>query len=305
MTQTLPALVLSLGLSVPADLPPAPASIPAPDPLAKALVAKLSFEGGARERAFFEGLVGKLLEAPSMRALAQETIDADGPVSVRFAAMPGTELYERRDGRLAFTAPEAALVLRGVDSARITLNEACLRIDPEYAALDCTRQLAHELFGHTLPWMRAQKDGLRSVYLLYDDEYRSRLVGWLFTLETTGEVRDPQASCDVEDSTGAVHAMQASYSSSAGGLTRAELADPLAAFRDHLARAKTDRARGSAAPQVASFESGWGAAHVDEFKAAALHPFFKAADDATEALRASLAARADKLFRFGDCSDYH
>lgn len=181
---SLAPLFLAAGLSPVAlpEPPAAPAARPA-DALAAAFKAKIVFQGTAEERAFFESLEDRLLESPTMRELAERFVAAPGTMTARFAELPGTELYERYENLMDFTAPEAGHLVRCEDAATIVLNSACLLIHRDYALEDCGAHLAHEVFGHGLGWMEAGAHGLRASYIHYDDELFARIVGRVFRAE--------------------------------------------------------------------------------------------------------------------------
>ena len=291
----LPSALLGLSLTFSLSNPPAaPAS--GADPLAERLLAKISFTGSVEQEKFFEKLTYRVLESPTARGLAAKFVAENGDVSARFAVLPNTELYERRDGRTSFTAPKAGYAERREDGASIVLNEACLRIDPEYAGIDCARQYAHEFFGHTLGWLEAGRHGLRSVYLYYDDEHFARLVGWLVTLELSGRLTDPEAACATQDGSSYQRYLQRIYPTSTAGFTAAELADPETALRTHLNSTNLPEARAAGEKAAADFAGAWGQENLPKFRAAAAQPFFREVEERTHTYSVLLRDQPEKLF---------
>lgn len=192
----LPALLAAVVFAeVPAVGPPRPAD----DPAAAAVAAKLNFQGGPEERRLFEALVSQLLQSPTLAELAARFAAQPGPVETDFADFPGTSVYERREGRLSFEGKVSAHVTRSAERARISLNRACFKVDPEYALELCTRHLAHEALGHSLGWLEAGPAGVREAYVFFDDEFFAQLVGWTLDAELGRRVIDPAAWCALNE----------------------------------------------------------------------------------------------------------
>lgn len=280
------------------------AQAPAPaDPLAESLLAHVSFAGTAEERVFFEMLTRRVLESPTARELAAEVLASPLPVSARFADLPGTQLYERRGGRVAFDATEAGRALRARDGVVVELNRACLRIDPEYARVDCARHLAHELFGHALGLLRASSAEDRALYLYYDDEYEARLVGWIVTVELAGQLLDPEPACALADPAAYRKRLQRTYPSSSASLSLEELSDPLAAWRGRASQGVDAKGLAWTRESLSYFE-GEGAASLPRLTAAARDAFFAGLPERARRLEGRLSSYGDRLFTIGDCSDY-
>lgn len=280
----------------------AQAPVPA-DPLADSLLARVTFTGTSDERAFFEMLMRRMLESPTARELAGEALASPLPVNARFADLPGTDFYERRDGRKAFDATEAGRALRERDAATIELNRACLSIDPDYARVDCARYLAHELLGHTLGLLRASTPQERSLYLYYDDEYEARLVGWIVTVELTGRLDDPEAACALADPAAYRRRIQATYPSSAASLSLEEFSDPLGAWTRRRTLDLSPKARAYVDEELAYFRQS-GPASLSELAAAGGDPFFQRLPDTARRLEARLQSHDAQLFHANGCSDY-
>ena len=239
-------LALLLLSAARAQVPEVGAPVPVDDPAAAAFSAKLSFEGTAEERLLFEALVRRILESPPHRELAAAFSAGQGKVSTRFQEMPGTNVYERREGRTAFDAKHAAHVIRGQDEAVIELNRACLEIDPEYALEQCSGQLVHEALGHTLGWLEAGPAGVRAAYVYYDDELWARMTQWALAAETGRRVLDPEAWCALGDPEAFQRHLARTYSSSIDALAHpSEIGDvvrspvgPALAARAAMVRAR-------------------------------------------------------------------
>ena len=285
-------------------VPAARAQAPVPaDPLAQSLLARVAFAGTPEERAFFEMLTRRMLESPTARELAAEVLASPLPVSARFSDLPGTELYERREGRVAFDATEAGRAVRSRDGAVVELNRACLKIDPDYARLDCVRHLAHELFGHTLGLLRAPTAEDRALYLYYDDEYEARLVGWIVTVELAGELRDPEPACALADPAAYRRYIQRTYPSSSASLSLDELGDPVGAWRRRASQGVSEKALGWVRESLGYFQ-GDGAAALPGLTAVSRDAFFAALPQRARSLEARLSSYGDRLFVVSDCSDY-
>ncbi len=280
----------------------AAAPAPAPDPLAASLLQRLSFEGSAEERAFYEALTRRLLESPTARELAAAAAASRLPATVRFAELPGTELYERREGRRAFTADQAGRTLRSPDGVTIELNRACLSIDAEYARLDCVRHYAHELLGHALGLLRADDETQRAAYVYYDDEYEARLVGWIVTAELSEDYKDPEPACALADPAAYRAYIRRTYPSSSAGLALEDYGDPLAAWRGRRAQSSA-KARGLLAEEISYFD-GPGRERLARFAQAAAQPYFRGLPAYAQSLESRLSARGDRLFHAADCGDY-
>lgn len=298
---------------------PNPAAVAIKDPLAEAFLAKLSFEGTPEERAVFRTYVDLMLQSPTARELAAQFARSARIVTARFEDFPGTGLYDRKDGRLAFDASEAAHVVFDETKASIALNRACLKIDPEYAAEICVRHLAHEALGHTLGWVLAGPSGLQTVYSHYDSEFFARLVDWNVILDLTGSLHDPEVYCAVKDPAAYPRGLKRHYPYSAWSLSVDELRDPEKALRARLSqiqRRLADPAEKNAAGlkrmavlidqelsalDYARAQSG----QRERFQTAAEQPFFIAFQALTEKLRLSLAARSGQLLQYGTCEDYY
>ncbi|MCX5789756.1 MAG: hypothetical protein NTX64_14825, partial [Elusimicrobia bacterium] len=274
------------------------------DPALEAFVKKLSFEGADQEQALLRALAARVLQSPALRELAARFAAGEGAVTTRFADFPGTYIYDHKDGRLAFAGAQAAHVLRAADGARIELNTACLKIDPDYALDECGEHLAHEALGHTLGWLDAGPAGVREAYLYYDDEYWSRLVSWTYDAELDGRVIDPEPWCALGDPQPYMLRLKKVYPASAASLSQSELLDPAAALRAHLAGAACAECRGWIAPILAEFEGEGGAAFAGKLRAAAGSPLFPALDVRAEELRRRLLARPELFFQLDGCSDY-
>ena len=293
-------------LEPPAVGPAAEVADPA-DPAVVAFIARLNFSGTAEERALFEALAARAMKSPTGRRLAARFVAAEGQLALRFEDFPGTGTYERKEGRNAFTAVEAAHVVRDERQETIALNRACLAIDPEYALDECGLHFAHEVFGHALAWLEAGP-GLRPVVLYYDDEFLSRLAGWTVTLELNGSIKDPEVYCAVADPAAYQRWVSMSYPSSSSSLTLDEMRDPGAAWRGRLQQDIPEKARKMIVDQLAyfsGFQGPLGLEHLAAFQAAARDPRLRAIAAGTEELRLALQARAEDFLQFGDCSDYY
>ena len=274
------------------------------DPALEAFVAKLAFEGTDQERALLRALAARVLQSPTLRELAAIFAAGQGAVTTRFADFPSTYIYDHKDGRLSFAGAQAAHVLRAADGARIELNTACLKIDPDYALDECGEHLAHEALGHTLGWVDAGPAGVREAYLYYDDEYWSRLVSWTFNVEVVGHTIDPEPWCAMSDPGAYMLRLKKVYPASAASLSQSEFRDPGAALHAHFTAATCAECRGWITPILAGFEGEGGAALAGKLRAAADSPLFPALDARAEALRRRLLARPESFFQYDACSEY-
>lgn len=286
-----------------APAPPAPPAEAQKDPLLERLMAMTRFAGPPEEKAFYEKLCARLLESPTGRELALSAVSQDAPVAVAFEDFPGTDVYERSEGVLAFAGSHAAHAVRTEDSLSVALNRLCLKVDPSVAGTSCVEQLAHELFGHGLGWLEARGAARRS-YWVYDDEFLARLVGWNVRLDLTGAVRDPEAFCAAEDPAAFQRRLPSVYPSCQWALTRSELRDPEASMRARLGWAQDKAAREALAGALASIAGEAGRQRREAMKAAAEDPVFDRLEARFEKLRARLLAHEGVLRAAPLCSDY-
>lgn len=181
--------------SVLAQVPEAGPARPVADPAAAAFAERLNFRGSPRERELFDALVRRVLQSPALAGLAARFAALEGSVETRFEDLPGTYVFDRKDGRLAFSADIAALATRTGEAVVLSLNRECLAVDPEYALQRCSGHLAHEALGHALGWLEAGPAGVRDAYVHYDDEHLARLIEWTLDVELGARLFDPEAWC--------------------------------------------------------------------------------------------------------------
>ena len=270
------------------------------DPLAARLGAAVAFEGTPRERELFDRLLLRVLESPAARDLAETLIAQGQPFAAVFAEMPGTAVYERRDGRMAFAAAEAAHLVREPHRGLVRLNRACLEIDADFADVDCARQLAHELLGHGLGWALAGAQGQRDAYAHFDDELFARLIEWLVRVDLAGEIRDPEPACALVDLEAYQRRMTRVYTGSVWGLRPEHMGRAREVYRERLGWDLDEKDRAKVAAALASI----GDAEAAALERAASHPLFRRWPEREADLAARLRARGEMLLTGPSCDGY-
>ena len=222
---------------------PEPAAVPAPgpaaaaDPLAARLRARLALDDGgdpfAREA--LDMAVRRLLESPTARELAEELIARGVTVKISFAAMDHSVVAER--GGAKFLAGYGGTTTQVPGGAWVKLNRDYLRTDTAYLLRDLPDTLGHELLGHALGAARAETAGAARAWSRWrGDELSAGVTGWVIAAELGAIPNNEYMWRWLEDPERYFRALHLAGAYYAKTLSAPEAANPVAAYRERLAR---------------------------------------------------------------------
>ncbi len=216
----------------------------APTPLLERLLSRVTLDDGGKpeHRAELHRAFTRMLESPSMRALAERYAAEGAPATVRFEPLADTRRGDV-DGRPFFQGTRALTDWTG-DAVLVRLNAAYLESHEHYRAQSLPSILAHELLGHGLWYARAARENILQAFHHHElNETNARLVGWLSDFEQDGRfeeagvwtyLRDPQAYLDGLKMRLPYYALT---------FSQEELGRPVEALEARLAAAQAARAR--------------------------------------------------------------
>ena len=217
---------------------PSPQALQAPrsDPLYARLLSRVRFAAPdkAEGRVLSEGL-RRLLRSPSARAWAADFLALDASARLSFAALAGGGPLKAA-GVKAFRGLQARTSVSG-GSVSVELNELWLQADRRWREPRLAQALAHELLGHGLERLRAQRAGLDSFYAIcQEDEDAAALAGWTASAESGAPLWDPWMWTALRDPEQARRSLQDVSGDHAARLDAAQMQDPLAVLRGRLER---------------------------------------------------------------------
>lgn len=240
-----------------ADCPPAAAAVdagavPAAGPAsaeAQALLAglksrlELDDHGKPEEKAALEQILNRMLESPTARQLAAEFIAEGRTVKVSFDAMADTNIVEINGKKYLYGTGGTTSATAG-QSPVVKVNAGYLRADPSVLRANAPVTLAHELFGHALNDVRADKLGVLNSYYAYrNNETNAGVVGWTVDLEINGTAGNSSMWRFLADEDAYHQSMQLTRAYYASTLSPEEMQDPVPVLEARIARAKAEKVK--------------------------------------------------------------
>lgn len=149
-------------------------------------------KGSREERKELEGIISRMLESPTARALAERIRKEKIKADISFEKFANSKLYEEK-GKKYFTGTSGRFYVGGLlRRDNVILNKNYLGTgDKDDAAVT----LAHELLGHCVDGKSFKRAGLREAYGIYrGNETNARLVQWSVKTELKGKIKDPDMS---------------------------------------------------------------------------------------------------------------
>ncbi|NNN06970.1 MAG: hypothetical protein HKL90_13825 [Elusimicrobia bacterium] len=213
-------------------------------PLLERLLARVTLDDGGRpaHRAELHRAFERMLESPSMRALAERYAVDGAPATVRFEPLTDTR-RDDLDGRPFFQGTRALTDWTG-DSVRVRLNAAYLESHEHYREQSLPSILAHELLGHGLWYARAARENILQAFHHHElNEANARLVGWLADFELDRRFEETGAWNYLRDPQDYLDGLKLRLPFYALTFSQDELGRPVEALEARLAAARATRAR--------------------------------------------------------------
>lgn len=219
---------------VPAGGPPPPA-----DALAAGLRSKLDLDshGDPIQAEGLDMAVRLLLASPTARRLAAEFVALDRKVKVSFEPLDGSGVYG--EGAHKYVAGIGGLTSH-LDGDRVEINAGYLSTDLRNQFQEVPGILAHELLGHVLNGLRAERAGASwPMGVWRGDEDLAATTGWLVQAEIEGKLPpDPYLWSYLSDPEGYHRSLQLVTKYYAETFTPDEAARAERVYAERLARVR-------------------------------------------------------------------
>ena len=216
---------------------------------AQALLARLKSRldlddhGKPEEKAALEQTLTRMLESPTARQLAEEFIAEGQSVKVSFEAMADTSIVEINGKKYLHGTGGTTSAVSG-QSPVVKVNAGYLQADPSVLRANAHVTLAHELFGHALNDIRADKlDVLNSYYAYRNNETNAGVVGWTVDLEINGAAHNSSMWRFLADEDAYHRSMQLTRAYYASTLSPEEMLAPIPALEDRITRARAEKVK--------------------------------------------------------------
>lgn len=213
-------------------------------PLLDRLLSRVTLDDGGKpeHRAELRRAFERMLESPSMRALAERYVADGAPATVRFETLADTRRGDV-DGRPFFHGTRALTDWTG-ESVLVRLNNAYLESHEHYRAQSLPPILAHELLGHGLWYARAARENILQAFHHHElNETNARLVGWLADFEQDRRFEEAGAWNYLRDPQAYLDGLKLRLPYYALTFSQDELKRPIEALEARLAAARAARAR--------------------------------------------------------------
>lgn len=218
----------------------APADAPAgEDALTARLLAQLELvdHGNPEEAAGLDMAVRRLMSTPTGRELAEEFVSHGKKVRVSFETVPGSKVVET-NGKKMIEASGGSTSFEGA-IPHVRLNKDYLGTDPDFQRFYLPGTLGHELLGHGLEQIKAEKAGLGRPYLAYrSNEANAGMVGWLVEAELGAKLINPHMWNYLRSPEEYHRTLKTNLAYYAGTFSPDEMADPVPVLKERLVNAK-------------------------------------------------------------------
>lgn len=234
---------------------PGAAALAADDGLLQRLRDQLVFDdhGDPKEAAELDAAVSRLMESPTARVIAEEFIAQGKKVRLSFEPVENSKV-EVVNGKKIINASAGSCDTSG-EQVHVRLNKDFLGTDPDFIAAQLPGTLGHELLGHGLEHIKAQKAGVDETYGAYrSNEANAGLVGWIVDAERGVKLDDGHMWNYLRDPEAYHQVLKTNLPYYAGTFSVAELDNVVPVLRQRLANANKELAR---QPQLTRQEESW------------------------------------------------
>ncbi len=166
-----------------------PGQTPLSDPLLDRLRQQLVLDshGDSAQALALEATLARLMQSPFARELSEEFLKEGAKVKVSFEHIDNSWVLEDAEGR-KYLQGKGGNISQKDGIYHVALNEEHLKTDPYYQNVQAPAILGHELLGHALQQIKADKAGVGLAFKSWDDdETQAALVDWIMNVELSRE----------------------------------------------------------------------------------------------------------------------
>ncbi len=185
--------------------------------------------GDPKTASLVDGIMRRLLDSSTAREMSEQMLAAGGKVRIRFEDSPHSAVIEKNGVKILSGSAGNQRYENGVIT--VTFNKLLLQVDPIIQQHDMPDTLGHEMLGHGLLALKADKAGVTDTNAHYrGDEARAGLTGWLVNAELGGKLDDGWMWTYLKNPESYHDELHRNLPYYAGTFSIADMADPMKAL---------------------------------------------------------------------------